>query len=187
MKHWNKVMGLAALGAACLGGSANAAPVALEDMLKEMKAALLKVEQSAAPGLPKLSSATLNATTVQKSNAGGSFKLFIVEFGAKRSEELTTAVSITLTPPRADAAASVSPDISDALAAVILSAAKAVQEAKAGSPPLIASEVKASIKFGVSKDGAGKIKLEFIPVIAPGIELGAAASTAQEIVVIYKN
>ncbi len=178
----------AAITSMAISGTASADDVPMDSLLKEVKSALLIVQNSpSAADLPKLQSVSIDLTTVQKKQADGTFKLFVVEFGGSKSGEVTTSVSMTLIPPPANASKSVGVlSIDKALANAILSAADAIHSAQKGAPPLTPSEVKASIKFAVSQDGTGKLNLVISPVTA---SLGGTltSSSTQEIDVIYKN
>lgn len=163
-----------------------AADVPLDAMLGQMKNALVLVaKDSEVAALPPLKTATLNATTVQKKVQGGTFKLFIIEIGHTHTSELTTNVSITLAPPKgASLPVAAQADVAKQLAAAILSAAHAVSNAGKSSPPLIAKEIKASIKFGVTSDNQGKITFTFAPAEI-GINGDASGEATQEIEIVY--
>lgn len=166
--------------------NAYADEVPVEKLLGELKNALVTVSESSdAEGLPPLKSAVLNLSTIQKKSAGGTFKLFIIEFGKKKSSELTSDISITLTPPPKGTGKGVAtPQIADIIAEAILSSNRAVKAAQASSPPLILSELKSSVKFGLSQDGNGKLKIEFAPVTV-GVDGSTAVSTSQQIVLTF--
>lgn len=178
----------AALSLSVLATPAHADPVPLTTLLKEIKVALLKVQDSEdSDALPTLESVTLNAATTQKKDIGGTFKLLIIEFGKKRTSELTTNVSIKLVPPAKGSGSNVAnPQMADMLADAILAAARDIKAAQTGAPALITSEVSAKIRFGISQDANGKVKLEFSPV-SIGIDGATSAETAQEILVVYKR
>lgn len=181
-------LSVALCGLLLASAPAHADPVPLETLLKEIKVALLRVQQSGdSDSLPALESVTLDAVTTQKRVTGGTFKLLIIEFGKKRTSELTTSVSIKLVPPDRNSGSNVAnPQIADLLAEAILATARSIKAAQPGLPALTTGEVTAKIKFGLSQDANGSLKLEFAPVTA-GIDGSTAAETSQEITVAFKK
>lgn len=175
-------LGFAALTAATPAWAEN---VPLDLMLIEMKRALVLVSKDpSAAALPPLKSATLNASTVQTKDGGGSLKLLIVEIGGKKSSELTTSVSITLAPKDNKDAPVGTMDVAQSLAEAILSAGKAVAAANKAPPALQVSEIEATIKFGVTSNGRGGLKFSFGPAEI-GVEGAVTRESVQEIVVTY--
>lgn len=166
---------------------ASAEDVPVEDLLVEMKRALLIVEESAEEdALPPLKTATLNVSTVQKKVTGGKINLLIISFGKKKTSELKTDLSIVLGPPPKGSGSEVSsPQISQLIADAILAAGRAIKEAEKGSPALVAKEVTAKVKFGVSKDSEGGLKIEFAPVTVEGSG-SSNSGNVHEIVLTYK-
>lgn len=159
----------------------------LKDLVREVKVALLKVQQSAENDkLPPLSSAVIELNTVQSSIGQGKFSVIIVEIGGSSSSEFTNTVKLTLVPPSSKASSDVaSIQFADALAESILAGARGIAAAKTGSPPLNAKELEATIKFVIKRDGNGKLSISF-----PPFELGGGGSISrssiQTIKVIYK-
>jgi hypothetical protein len=159
----------------------------LEDLVREVKVALLKVQQSAENDkLPPLSSAEIELNTVQSKNGEGKLSVLIVEIGGTLSSEITNTIKLTLVPPSSKSSSDVaSVQFADALAESILSGARGIAAAKIGSPPLNAKELEATIKFVIKRDGNGKLSISF-----PPFELSAGGgikkSSIQSIKVIYK-
>lgn len=158
----------------------------LADLIRETKIALLRVQEAAeAQRLPALKEATLEVQTAVAQDASGRLRLFVVEIGGGVATEATSTVRIRLVPPPPGSKVDVGPvEISDALTELILSAARALDEAATGQPPLEASEVQATLRFAINRTGRGSIGLQW-----PGIELGGGgsikASELQTVVVTY--
>jgi hypothetical protein len=159
----------------------------LEDLVREVKLALLKVQQKIENNsLPPLETVKLEVNTVQSMIGDGKISFLIVELGSKTSKKVTNSVKLTLRPPPSDSSADVSASgISGALAESILAGARAVAIAKKGSPPLHAQELEATVKFAIEREGNGKLSIRF-----PPFEMGAGGSIAesaiQSITATYK-
>jgi hypothetical protein len=159
----------------------------LEDLIREVKVALLKVQQDdESRSLPKLETAVLELNTVQVMKANGKVSFYVVEIGGDVSSQITHTVTLTLTPPSAKASSDVaSTRLAEALAESILAGAKAIVAAKKGSPPLHARELKVAIKFALIREGGGGLKVSF-PPFAIGAGGSISASAIQSITVTYK-
>ena len=165
--------------------SAHAEDVPLDTFLRDVKSALMTIKQDAnSRALPPFTSATLNLSVTRKRDRGGKLKLFVLEFGKTRSSEVTSTVSIVLSPPPGSATNVAPAPLGETLAAAVIDAARAINDAKAGSPPLVASEVTASIKFGVTSDGNGAISFNLGPAEISGSGSQSSGGT-QEIVIQY--
>jgi hypothetical protein len=182
--------GLFLLAAALVSAASSSARAAeglpLADMIRETKVALLRVQDAAeARNLPPLANAVLELSTIQEVDASGSLKLVVVEIGGGPATEATSSISVTLVPPPAGSPSDIaSVRLADQLAQSILSAARALAEAKAGNPPLIAGEVKASIKFALVRAANGGLSLTFPPFeVSAGAKV--KASEIQTITVTY--
>ena len=164
-----------------------ATQITLEDLVREVKVALLKVQQDdESESLPKLETAVLELNTVQVTKANGKISFIIVEIGGDVSNQITHTVKLTLAPPSPDASSDVaSIRLANALAESILAGAKAITEAKKGSPPLHARELTVAIKFALKREGGGGLKISF-PPFNIGAGGSASASAIQSITVTYK-
>lgn len=159
----------------------------LEDLVRQVKLALLEVEQSAeAEKLPSLAKVELEVNTVQTRGGDGKLSLLVIELGSGASQELTNTVKLTLAPPSPSSTSDVSAtDLANALVESILVGARAIAAAKKGTPPLLARELTVAIRFLVSRDAGGKVTVKF-----PPFEVGGGAklhsSDVHEISVVYK-
>jgi hypothetical protein len=167
-------------------GAQEATGLSLEDLVLEVKVALLRVQDGAeANALPKLSKAVLEVNTELKAGAGGKVSLWVVEVGASTSSTLTSSMKLTLKPPEPGSVSDVAAvRIADALAAAILAGAKAIAVAGAGNPPLIADELTATIKFAIDTKGNGGLAIKFPPFGALA-EAGMGTAAVQTIEVTY--
>jgi hypothetical protein len=169
-----------------LAGAQEPGGLLLADLIRETKVALLRVQEAAeAQNLPALQDAVLEAQTAMAQDASGRVRLFVVEVGGGVATEATNMVRLKLVPPPPGSRVDVSAvELSDALAALILSAARSLDEAARGEPPLVATEVSATLRFAISRSGQGSIGLQW-----PGIEVGGGgsirASELQTVVVTY--
>ena len=161
--------------------------VTLEDLVREVKVALLRVQQHAERDqLPPLATAELELNTVQSTEGSGKISFLIVEIGGEASKEFTHSVKLTLTPPSPKSSSDVtSVLLADALAESILAGARAISAAKKGSPPLHAKELKAVVKFALKRDAEGKLSISF-PPFEIGTGASVSASAIQSITVTYK-
>ena len=137
----------------------------LADMIREIKVALLRVQEKAeARNLPPLSSAVLDVNTIQEIGGEGSVKFLVVEVGGGPTTNSTTEVEITLVPPPPGSGTDVANlQFADRLADVILASAKSLAEAGQGKPPLNVSSVRVAVKFGLIRTANGGVSLEFPP------------------------
>jgi hypothetical protein len=169
-------------------GSADAQPYPLADMIRETKVALLRVQEKAeAQNLPPLSSAVLELNTVQAVDASGSIKLLVIEIGGGPATEASTTVKLTLTPPAPGTGTDVAagaPTLADGLAEAILAAARSLNEASKGKPPLIVSGLSVAVKFGIVRSANGGLALQFPPFeVRAGAKI--KASEIQTVTVSY--
>ena len=160
--------------------------ITLEDLVREVKVALLKVEQHAAnANLPPFSTAELELNTVQSAGLNGKISFLIVEIGGAGSEQITNSVRLTLLPPPPKSSSDVANlKFADSLAESIIAGAQAIAVAKKGSPPLKAKELQVSVKFVIIRDAEGKLSIKYPPFeIAGG---GSVSDSAiQSITVRY--
>jgi Trypsin-co-occurring domain 2 len=170
----------------CFPASGECQGLPLVDMIREMKVALLRVQEKAeARNLPPLSSAVLEINTIQEIDANGSIKFLVVALGGGPTTEATSTIKITLIPPRPGVGTDVANiQLADRLAEVILASAKSLAEAKQGKPPLIVSAVTVAVKFAIVRSANGGLSLQF-----PPFELKAGAkikaSEIQTVTVTY--
>jgi hypothetical protein len=166
---------------------AGAQTLTLEDMIREVKVALLRVEQIAREEeIPPLHSVDLELNTVQVVDGNGkvSFLIFVIDGGVKT--EQTNTVKLTLVPPPPESGSSVAAaNIADTLTQAILAGARAIKLAGQGQPPLVANELKATLKFAFTKKAGGGLQLQF-----PPFEIGGSGSgshgAVQTLSVTYK-
>lgn len=174
----------------CVNGSqalAESQGVVIDRLLPQIQRALIRVQDEAdVANLPKLTSVRLELSTFLKKGADGKIRFFVFSLGGGGSQETSQNITLTLSPPAPGAPSPVGVDyLADALANSILSAARSVHEARTRKPPLILTELKATIKFVVTKIGGGGAEFEVGPI---GFELsGEVKSTEiQTITVTFK-
>ncbi len=182
-----KLSNLTFLCVSCFAGIAQAGDLRFEDLLNATKAALVQVQDAAEGKLPTLESVVIEVNTLQKASASTGFSLFVVEVGGGVSSDYANTIRLTLVPPAPGTSADVSAAaLSSTLANAILTGARAIDAAKQGKPSLRARELKAILRFAVTRDANGKVALEFPPIkIGAG---GRVSSTeVHTITVTYKE
>jgi len=161
--------------------------VALKTMLREVKVALLRVEQTAdQESLPPLKQATLELKATQTTDANGKISFFVASLGGGVKSQAVQTITLILAPPDKDSGEDVaSVQIADILAEAILAGARAIDDASRGEPPLIAKDLSVTVQFGLTTDGEGGLSLAFPPFDG---EIGGkySAATVQKITVHYK-
>jgi hypothetical protein len=174
-------------GAATITSPASAEQMNLEDLVREVKVALLKVQQSTENDkLPPLASAELELNAVQSKDGKAKVSFLIVEIGGTVSNQVTHAVKLILAPPKSTSSSDVaSVRLADALAESILASARAISSAKKGSPPLDAQELVVSVKFAIKRNGSGGVSICFPPFDVDG-GVSVSTSAIQSITVRYK-
>lgn len=170
------------------GPTALAADYPLSALARQLKVALLKVEQSAAiKSLPPMESATLTAQTAVVREADGKISLYVVTLGSGMKSQATTTAVLTVKPPPATSGSEVSEvEIAEALADTIVSAREAIEIAKEGPPPLEVDRLVVNVKFALTDDGSGELRVAFPPF---SVELSGAVSSSEvhEIEVRYAD
>ena len=160
--------------------------MALQDLVKEVKFALLKVRQQLdRKSLPPLKHAELELNTEQKTDGGGKISLYIIEIGASGTRQVAQTIKLTLIPPPADSSADVADvKIGEELGKAIVAGVEAIEEAKRGAPALIPKEFKATIRFALTRDKRGGLMLTFPPFGAGG-NAGLATAAVQVVTVTF--
>lgn len=172
--HW--LLGLVLLAVPAKAEEA----LVLEDLVRELKVALLKVEDAveAAKDLPGLESATLEVNAVVSIDAKAGFSWWVVQLGASGGTEYATTIRLKLKPPPAGSPASVSEiDLADSLKEAILAGARAIKVARETNPPLLARSLETTIRFGVEGKAGGGFAIKF-----PPFEASASGEVAQSAV-----
>lgn len=160
--------------------------IPVDELLTEVQKTLIRVRDGTEEyDLPPLNKVTLQLKSSLVEVAKGKVSLFIIEFGANVSEEAVQSIMIELTPPSSGDAANVS-NISDALADSIISTAVAVKNAEKGEPPLELSKLIATVRFVVSSDGEGGVKLKLLPIT---VDIGGKVKSVatQEIILEFSK
>ena len=137
----------------------------LENLVYEVKSALLKVETDAyLRNIPSLESVVLTAKTHQELAGGGEINFYILELGGGADSSATTTVVLTLRPPPLDSAADVSSkELADALFNAIIGASQAIAVAGRGEPPLVVADLEVTVSFGLVRKANGGFKIVFPP------------------------
>lgn len=162
--------------------------ISLSDMVHSVQVALRNAQsQIAKDKLPSLDTVTLSLKTTLKKEVTGGFTLFIVSFGGAETTVTTSSVTIKLVPPKADAAAHVTPiaEISNTLKESILAAAKSIRAARAGKPRLEARSIEVTLAFALLKEDAGGLHISFLP-FEGGVTGGISNSHIQTIKVVFQ-
>ena len=164
------------------------APLSLTDLVREVKVALLQVNVTAQKqNLPKLDTAVLEANTSMKIEGDGKISLWVVEIGGGQNNEYNSTVTLTLKPPPPGTPTSVATvRLADALKEAILSGARAIEAAREGNPPLIATKLEASVHFAIQRDASGQVAVTFPPFKVSGGG-GVTSAAVQTITVTYKK
>jgi hypothetical protein len=137
-------------------------------LLTEIQRAILIVQNSSEKeDIPPLESVTLRLSTHFIKEVNGKINFYIISLGSSASEDSSHILQLKLVPPKPGTGSNVSAnEISDQLAAAIISTAKAVKKARSSDPPLILAELSAEIKFLVKKEGGGGVSFVILPVTA---------------------
>lgn len=171
---------------------AQSTDVSVDELLAQIKKVLSRVDSASVGSLPPLSRVTLNLKTVLEKESGGKFSLWIVSFGKEVSEQVVQTVSLELAPPvrgeesrRTSGRDPASVSISEALAEAIIVTAEAVAQAQL-IPNLELRMLTATVRFGISTDTAGGLKLQILPLT---VDLGGDVrrEAIQEIVVEFRS
>jgi hypothetical protein len=149
---WCVAVLVAVLGSRAIHAAANDGPLSLSDLVREVKVALLQVNEAAeSQNLPKLDTAVLEAKTSMKYGVDGKINLWVVEAGGGKSNEYASTVTLTLKPPPPGSPSNIaSISLAPALKEAILSGARAIYEAGQGNPKLLADKLEASVHFTVA-------------------------------------
>ncbi len=134
-------------------------------MIRETKVALLRVQEKAeAANLPPLANAVLELNALQQIDASGSVKFLVIELGGGPTFESSSTIKVKLTPPPPGSGTDVAGvQLADRLAEGILSAARSLEEARKGKPPLNVSELVVAVKFGLVRAANGGLSIQFPP------------------------
>ena len=170
-----------------LSTKALAEQITLENLVSEVKVALLKVEQKReSEKLPPLTKIELELNTIQKIEGNGKISFLVVEVAANPSQQITNTVKLTLKPPPADSGSDVKAvKLADLLAESILAGARAIAVAEIGLPPLLTEELTSAVKFALIREGGGKLSIKFPPFKVGG-GLSISSSDVQLITVTYR-
>jgi hypothetical protein len=168
--------------------SAGDGTLSLTDLVREVKVALLQVEEAAErQDLPKLESAVLEVKTSLKLEGDGKISMWVVELGGGQNNEYASTVTLTLKPPPPGSSSNIAAvHLADALREAIISGARAIKAAGQGNPPLVADKLEASVHFAVERDASGKVSIKFPPFEASGGG-GVKSGAVQTISVTYKK
>ena len=158
--------------------------VTLEELLKEVKAALAVAERDAEQrNLLPLKSVELKIQTAVSKEQGGTFKLLVLKLGSKKTLSQTQTLKLTLTPPGPSKEKG---GIATGLSRVILSASEAVKTAQASDLGYEPQQVVAEYSFGIKGDRSGSFSLEVLPM---SLEVGGASTlqATQTITVTFEK
>jgi hypothetical protein len=183
------------LSVLCLGACSNLAPpggdpgkggAEIAEVVKQVKDALSDVQtELAQSNLPQLKAVKLSLKTAIESKAGGSFKLVVITIGGTKEESSVQQIDVTLVPPNPGNPKQISTQsVTKALEDAILSAARGVRDAGAGTVPLKVSEVTVSLNFSVKDSGNAGMKLELVP-ITPELSGSLSKTTVQNLAVTF--
>jgi hypothetical protein len=144
----------------------NSDVVAIQKVVEQVQDALTRVEkQRGTLHLPKLKSIDLTLQTIAEKEVGGTFKLWVITFGAKRDYKQTQEVVIHLSPPNANNPSKVgAASVTEALQATIISAAQGVQNAGTADYPLSFTGLTVSLAFAVQNDVNGGASITIAPI-----------------------
>jgi hypothetical protein len=130
---------------------ADVSGVSLDAVLSDVQTVLVKVRDATkTDSLPELQAVRLDLRASLQRQADGSFKLFVIEAGAKVSDTTIQEIRLELEPPKAADKAQVAASAAP-LANAIIEAARSVKSAEKRDPPLHLVKLEAKIEFTVEK------------------------------------
>ena len=142
--------------------------VVVDDLLTQMQAVLMDVEESRITypqlNLPQLTKATLYLKSTIIKETDGKISVVVVQLGREVSEHSILELRLDLAPPRDSDPSEVSNDVQQSLSRAIIEAATAVARAEAGVPPLRLQKLTATIRFVVGADAGGGLEISVLPV-----------------------
>jgi len=140
--------------------------VTLEQVIDEVKIAVVAANEEIKGILPDLSSVVLTLESVYSKSKNGSLKLLIFSFGKDVSKEKSHKIVLTLTPMVKEKVSGLNSEISEQLKRLIIESAKGLSNAESGDLPLSTKEVVIELNFVVQKSSKPGIEFELAPVSA---------------------
>ena len=147
----------------------------LDGLLTELQRTLVRVRDVLADEhLPPFTSAILKVNATAKRTHSGEISLFVAQMNSDLEEGSVLEVELELKPPRPSDSVPVSA-ASDVLAEAIIRAARTIDLAQHGDPPLRPRQLTAAVSFLVSSthEGGLDVSLDLL-----GLDLGTEARLA---------
>jgi hypothetical protein len=163
--------------------------VAVQAVISQIRDALVRVQKTLkGKQLPPLASIDLTLKTVVQKQAGGTFKLWIISFGATRENDQTQSVQIHLTPPSPDNPTKVgAASLTDALESAIVNAAEAAQQSGTDEYPLLFSGLTVELDFTVQTTGNGSVSIPVITPITVDLSGKVSKNATQTVKIIFQD
>jgi hypothetical protein len=163
--------------------------VAVQAVIAQIRDALVRAQKTLkGKQLPPLASIDLTLKTVVLKEAGGTFKLWIISFGATRENDQTQSVQIHLTPPSPDNPTKVgAASLTDALESAIVNAAEAAQQSGTDQYPLLFSGLTLELDFTVQTAGNGSVSIPVITPITVDLSGKVSKNATQTIKVVFQD
>lgn len=143
--------------------------VEIQSILTEVQRALETSSKEVKDlGMPPLESVTLTLQATATSETGGKIKLWILSFGHSVKHETVQELTLILAPPDPNKPKNVAtpPSLAAQLVDAIIGAARGVQNARRGDPPLELRAFEVTLSFLVARDTSGGADFTIQPVTA---------------------
>jgi Trypsin-co-occurring domain 2 len=163
--------------------------VAIQAVISEISDALVKVQNDLqGKKLPPLASVDLTLKTIVEKDAGGTFKLWIISFGAKREKDQTQTLTIHLTPPSPDNPQKTgTANLTAALESAIVSAAEGAQQSGSKDYPLDFSGLTVEMEFTVKVTGNAGVKIPIITPITADLSGNISRNATQNMKIVFQD